>query len=66
VIYKVSYVVIGRPHPGEIVNRDTPPQIGDQVKLGDELFEVTEVIDLAPPRGDFAYLHATCRPMKKA
>jgi hypothetical protein len=65
-IYKVSYVVVGRPHPGEIANRDTPPQVGDQVKLGDELFEVVEVIDLAPPRGDFAYLHATCRPVEKA
>jgi hypothetical protein len=32
------------------------------VTLGGETFEVVEVIDLAPPRGDFAYLHATCKP----
>ena len=60
-IYKVSYVVIGQPHPGEIINQDEPPQTGDQVMLGGKLFEVIEVIDLAPPRGDFAYLHATCQ-----
>jgi len=64
VIYKVSYVVIGRPHPGTIVNQDTPPRTGDQVKLDSEMFEVVEVVDLIPPRGDFAYLHATCRPVQ--
>jgi hypothetical protein len=64
-IYKVSYVVIGKTHPGEIVNMDTPPRVGDQVTLGDEVFEVTEVVDLIPPRGEFAYLHATCRPIEE-
>jgi hypothetical protein len=64
-IYKVSYVVIGKPHPGEIVNMDTPPRVGDQVVLGEETFEVTEVVDLIPPRGEFAYLHVTCRPMEE-
>jgi hypothetical protein len=65
-IYKVSYVVVGKPHPGEIVNMDTPPRVGDQVVLGDETFEVTEVVDLIPPRGEFAYLHVTCRPTEEA
>lgn len=64
-IYKVSYVVIGKPHPGEIVNMDTPPRVGDQVVLGDETFEVIEVVDLIPPRGEFAYLHVTCRPTEE-
>ena len=64
-IYKVSYVVRGRPHPGEIVNQDTPPQKGDWVTLGNKQFEVVEVITLAPPRGDFVYLHATCEPIKR-
>ena len=63
-IYKVSYVVIGRPHLGAIVNLDSPPRVGDQVELGDELCEVTEVVDLIPPRGDFAFLHVTCRPVQ--
>jgi hypothetical protein len=62
-IYKVSYVVVGRPHPGEIVNQDAPPEVGDRVTLGGDEFEVVEIIDLAPPRGDFAYLHATCKPV---
>jgi hypothetical protein len=60
-IYKVSYVVVGEPHLGAIVNLDAPPRVGDRVQLGDELCEVTEVVDLIPPRGDFAFLHATCR-----
>ncbi|HET89550.1 MAG TPA: hypothetical protein ENN99_02260 [Chloroflexi bacterium] len=63
-IYKVSYVIIGRSHPGEIVNMDTPPRVGDQIQLGDELFEIIEVVDLIPPRGEFAYLHATCKPVE--
>lgn len=64
-IYKVSYVVADRPHLGAIVNLDTPPHVGDRVQLGDELCEVTEVVDLIPPREDFAYLHATCRPVQE-
>ena len=65
-IYKVSYVVVGKPHLGAIVNLDGPPRVGDQVQLGDELCEVTEVVDLIPPRGDFAFLHVTCQPVQGA
>ena len=65
-IYKVSYVVVGKTHLGVIVNLDAPPRVGDQVQLGDEMFEVVEVIDLIPPRGDFAYLHVTCLPVQEA
>ncbi len=64
-IYKVSFVIVGRPHPGEIVNMDTEPRAGDQIELGDEMFEITQVVQLIPPRGDFAYLHVTCRPMEE-
>ncbi len=64
-IYKVSFVILGRAHPGEIVNMDTPPHVGDQIELGDEMFEITEVVDLIPPRGEFAYLHVTCRPVEE-
>jgi len=60
-IYKVSYVVVDRPDLGSIVNLDAPPRVGDRVELGDEICEVVEVIDLIPPREDFAYLHVTCR-----
>jgi hypothetical protein len=65
-IYKVSYVVVGKPNLGTIVNLDTPPRVGDRIHLDDELLEVTEVIDLIPPREDFAYLHVTCRPVQEA
>ena len=60
-IYKVSYVVIDKPNLGAIVNLDTPPRVGDRIKLGSKLCEVAEVVDLVPPRDDFAYLHVTCR-----
>ena len=63
-IYKVSYVVIGKPHLSAIDNLDTAPRVGDQVQLGDETCTITEVFDLMPPREGFAYLHVTCRPTK--
>jgi len=64
-IYKVSYVVIGKPHLGEIVNLEAPPRVGDRVQVGGEPCEVIEVIDLIPPRENFAYLHVTCRPVQE-
>lgn len=60
-VYKVSYVVKGSNHPGGIVNKDKPPEIGEQFRVGDILLEVLEVVELMPPRGDFYYLHATCK-----
>ncbi len=64
-IFKVSYVIIGRSHPGTIVNLDHRPEIGEQVTLGDEDFEVMEVIDLMPPRGEFHFIHATCKQINQ-
>ncbi|MFV9674278.1 MAG: hypothetical protein ACNYZI_02735 [Anaerolineales bacterium] len=58
-IYKVSYVVSGEDHPGAILNSEISPRQGDVISLGSSEFEVIEVIDLIPPRGDFHYLHAT-------
>ncbi len=60
-IYKVSYVITGSNHPGAIVNRHNRPTIGEKIHLGSNIFEVIEVFDLVPPRGEFHYLHATCR-----
>jgi len=60
-IYKVSYVVTGGEHPGAIANVEKPPQVGDRVKLGNDEFEVVEVLELMPPRGEFSFLHATCK-----
>ncbi|MCI0521795.1 MAG: hypothetical protein L0Z70_16230 [Chloroflexi bacterium] len=60
-VYKVSYVVSGSDYPGAIVNRTSPPVVGEQVQIGAHTFEVVEVLNLMPPRGDFHYLHATVR-----
>ncbi len=65
-VYKVSYVVTGEDHPGAILNRDDPPRVGETVKLGDRSFEVVEVKDLMPSRGEFHFLHATLRPAHPA
>lgn len=64
-IYKTSCVVVGESHPGAILNLKAPPNTGDEIQLNDETFEVTEVVELLPPREDFAYLHVTCRPIEE-
>jgi hypothetical protein len=60
-IYKVSYVIIDKDNPGTILNQNHAPLEGEVVQLGDEIFEVLEVLELVPPRGDFHYIHVTCR-----
>lgn len=62
-VYKVSYVVTGSEHPGAIVNRDHAPFVGEEITLGEFKFQVIEVMDLMPPRGEFHYIHATIRPV---
>lgn len=64
-IYKVSFVVQGGTHPGGIQNLDQRPEIGDRLTLAGLKFEIVEVLEIIPPRGDFAYLHATCRPIQE-
>ncbi len=61
-IYKVSFLVPGRRDAGGIENLDHRPKVGDRVELSGETFRIVEVVELMPPRGDFAYLHATCEP----
>lgn len=65
-IYKVSFVVPGRRDIGGIQNIDREPKPGDRVRIGNQTFEVVDVTELMPPRGDFAYLHATCKPVEEA
>ncbi len=60
-VYKVSLVIPGMEHGGAILNMPERPQVGDHVRLGEIEVEVIEVMDLLPPRGNFQYLHATCR-----
>ncbi len=59
--YKVSLVILGVEHSGAIVNMRERPQVGQRINVGDLEVEVVEVIDLIPPRGDFYFLHATCK-----
>ena len=63
--YKVSCVIMESDHPGAIVNMPERPKPGQYLKLGDEEFEVIEVLELMPPRGEFNFLHVTCRPRKE-
>jgi hypothetical protein len=65
-IYKVSYVVVGGEHPGAIANVEEPPKVGDIVRLGKSEFKIIDVMELMPPRGGFAFLHATCEILKSA
>jgi len=60
-VYKVSYVVKGEEHPGGIANLDRRPVEGEFLHIGDLILEVLEVVELMPPRGDFYYIHATCK-----
>jgi hypothetical protein len=61
-IYKISYVIIGDDNPGTILNQNHLPAKGELVNLGEKTFEVIEVLELVPPRGEFHYIHVTCRP----
>lgn len=63
-IYKISYVVLGKEHPGAIMNADHKPEVGEHVNLGKEEFVVDEIVDLIPTRGIFHYLHATLRAVE--
>jgi hypothetical protein len=63
-IYKVSYVVLGGQHPGTIRNETQCPVVGDVIQIGGDSFEILEILELIPARGDFGYLHVTCRASK--
>ena len=64
-MYKVSIVVPGRRDVGGIKNMHKEPKPGDIINLGTEKYEIIEVAELMPPRGDFAFLHATCKPASR-
>ncbi len=59
--YKVGYVIPGGNHPNTVLNTRTPPKVGDRVQLAHGVFEVVEVVQPMPPRGEFCFLQATCR-----
>ncbi len=64
--YQVSYVVEGGGHPGAFICTDREPQIGDVVRVDGVTLEVTEIMELMPPDGDFGLIHATCRLVRNA
>lgn len=64
-IYKISVVIPGAKGVGGILNVEKLPERGELLKIGREEFEVVEVIELMPPRGEFGYLHVTCKPLDK-
>jgi hypothetical protein len=62
----VSYVILGGEHTGAIINVDKRPEVGDEVGFDDNIFEIVEVMELMPPVGNFAFLHATCKFLRSA
>ncbi len=60
-VCKVSIVIPGHDHGGAIINLEALPQVGDHLKVGELEVEVLEVMELMPPRGDFHFMHATCK-----
>ncbi|MFC1959614.1 hypothetical protein ACFLYO_02780 [Chloroflexota bacterium] len=64
-IYKVSYVVMGGKHPGGIMNHVQRPEVGQMVEIGKLAFEIMEIHEVMPPRGDFQFLHATVKPVNE-
>jgi hypothetical protein len=65
VVYKISIVIPGIEHGGAIINTTEMPKVGDRLKVGDLEVEVIEIMDLLPPRGDFHFMHATCKTVEK-
>lgn len=65
-IYKVSYVVVGGQYPGGILSQYERPRVGDHVRFGKVSFEVIEVTEISPARGDFQFLHATLHPLEES
>jgi hypothetical protein len=60
-VCKLSIVIPGSQHAGAIIDTPAVPNVGDHLALGDSVVEVLEVMDLLPPRGDFWFIHATCK-----
>lgn len=65
-VYKVSIVIPGAEHGGAILNLREMPKVGDRIRVGEMEVEVLEVMDLVPPRGDFHFVHATCKIVEEA
>lgn len=60
-VWKVSYVVKESSQPGGIINLNHAPEVGEVMKIGSDELEILEALELIPPRGDFHYIHVTCK-----
>ena len=60
-VYKLSIVIPGSAHAGAIIDTSEMPNVGDRLRVGETTVEVLEVMELLPPRGDFRFVHATCK-----
>lgn len=58
---KISIVVPNDKEHGAIINTQALPAVGDHLPVGEDVLEVLEIRDLLPPRGDFHFMHATCK-----
>lgn len=65
-VWKVSYVVTSSDQPGGIINLNHDPVVGEILTIGEIRLEIIEVFELIPPKGDFHYVHVTCRDIQKA
>ncbi len=63
-MYKVSVVIPGHSEIGGIQNMREEPKVGNIITMGTKKYEIIEIDELMPPRGDFAFLHATCKPVE--
>ena len=63
-VWKVSYVVKGSSQAGGIINLNHEPVPGEVLKIGSDNLEVLEALELIPPRGEFHYIHATCKAIQ--
>lgn len=62
-VYKLSLVVPGRRDLGGVQEFDQEPKPGDSVWLGQEKYQIVEVVELMRPRNETIFLHATCQPV---
>jgi len=60
-VWKVSYVIKGSSQAGGIINLNHAPEPGEVLKIGSDQLEVLEALELIPSRGEFHYVHATCK-----
>ena len=60
-VWKVSYVVKESSQAGGIINLDHALKPGEFIEIGRYKLEVLEAFELIPPRGEFHYVHATCK-----